>query len=131
MLRKRNESGFTLIEIMVVVVIIGLLVGLAGPKIWALLGFGQESIAETKCKDYYESAKMWKTINKKFPDSLEEMEAPLRAGETENYLRVEDDPWGNPYVLERDGRRIRVVSWGPDGEEGTEDDLMYPPLEEE
>lgn len=126
MKKTSKTKGFTLIEIMVVVVIIGLLATLVGPRIWAMLGFGQQSIAETKCKEYYDNAKTWKMVNKKYPNSLEEMEAPLKRGDGDNFIRVEEDPWGNPYVLEVDGRKIYIRSWGPDGSEGTEDDIVYP-----
>jgi hypothetical protein len=57
------------------------------------------------------------------------MEAPLKPGE-EDFLQIEDDPWGNAYLLERDGKRIIIWSWGPDGQEGTEDDIRYPPAKE-
>ena len=121
----RKQTGFTLIEIMVVVVIIGLLATLVGPRIWSMLGFGQEKIAHTKCKEYYDAAKFWRTVKKSYPSTLEEMEEPLKAGD-EPYQRIDEDPWGNDYYMERTGTKIKIWSWGPDGQEGTEDDISYP-----
>ena len=47
------------------------------------------------------------------------------------YQKVEEDPWGTDYYLERDGNKIKVWSWGPDGQEGTEDDISYPEDDDE
>jgi general secretion pathway protein G len=128
---QERQRGFTLVEIMVVVVIIGLLAALVGPEIWRMLGFGQARIAETQCKTLHDKAMMWKMINRKPPDSIEEMVAPLKDGDDENFLEsVPEDPWGNQYILEREGNKIRIYSWGEDGQEGTEDDIVYPKVKD-
>ncbi len=125
--KKNNHRGFTLIEIMVVVVIVGLLAALVGPEVWKMLGFGQEGVAQTQCKDYYDKAHYWKLRKKKFPASLEEMETPIEPDKDDSpFIRIQQDPWGNDYILEPDGKDVRVVSWGEDGQDGTSDDIMYP-----
>lgn len=127
---NRNNRGFTLIEIMVVVVIIGLLATLVGPRVWAMLFAGQQQIALTKCKGYYDDAHTWKMYHKKFPADLEEMTGPLTKNDKNPFIRVEDDPWGNPYWLDNESGSIRVSCAGPDGIEGSEDDISYPELDE-
>jgi len=83
--------------------------------------------ALAQCKRLYDAAMVWKTINRKPPDSLDEMVAPLRKGDDENFLdSVPDDPWDHPYVLKREGTKIRIYSWGEDGKEGTDDDIVFP-----
>jgi len=127
---RRARKGFTLIEIMVVVVIIGLLASLVGPEVWRMLGFGQASIAEDMCKQYYNKAHLWRTVTKKWPESLEDMKAPLHPGAEDFLDSVQKDPWGNDYQLVREGRDIYVLSWGKDGQDGTDDDIRFPEAKE-
>jgi len=119
--------GFTLIEIMVVVVIIGLLATFGGYHIIESHRHAQQKIALTKCKEYYDAAHMWQmqSPGRRLPGSLDEMHAPIRPGERD-FLKPSPDPWGNAYVLELDGKDVRVTSWGEDRQEGTEDDLVWP-----
>ena len=82
---------------------------------WSVpIGCMQPVIAKAKCREYYDRARMCPAP----PSSLEETLPP---GD-----HVVDDPWGNPYVLERQGATFRVVSFGPDGLRGTGDDFAYP-----
>ncbi len=134
MQQPRSARGFTLIEIMVVVVIIGLLATFVGPQIWQLFSKGQEDIALNKCKQIYDSVGIWKTLNRKgnqIPSDLSALAEPISKGSDEPYYKVENDPWGNKYWIERiDNKKYRIWSNGSDGADGTEDDICWPPREE-
>jgi len=130
---RKSRRGFTLIEIMVVVVIVGLLAALVGPEVWKMLGFGQEGVAQTQAKEYYDKAHFWKLKKKRFPATLRDMESPLDPDKDDSPFipKIQEDPWGNDYMLEQVGKDIRIISWGPDGQEGTEDDIIYPERRDE
>jgi hypothetical protein len=84
-------------------------------------------LARTQCKELHDKAMMWKMITRKPPESLVEMVAPLRKGDPEKFMySVPEDPWGRPYRLSREERKIRIYSLGEDGRRGSDDDIVYP-----
>ena len=123
--RKKTTRGFTLVEIMVVVVILGLLVGLVGPAVFRKLGWGQTKIAETMCKQIWDDIFLFESIQKVKITDIRDLEQPVD-GADEPWRKIDQDPWGNDYWMETDGGKRYIYSSGPDGQEGTDDDISWP-----
>jgi general secretion pathway protein G len=127
MLRMRNDAGFTLIEIMVVVFILGLLVTLVAPKIIGRTDEARRVKAGADIKAIEEALHLFKLDNGFYPSSgdgigaLVQRPATARNWNADGYLdRVPMDPWGNPYAYFSDGSDFIVKSYGADGQEGGE-----------
>ncbi|MDX2168671.1 MAG: type II secretion system major pseudopilin GspG [Deltaproteobacteria bacterium] len=125
MQRTSNQAGFTLIEIMVVVFILGLLVTLVAPRIIGRTDEARVTKAKADIKAIEQAMNMFKLDNGFYPSSAEGIaalvQAPPRAKRfnPDGYLpKVPTDPWGNEYVYQSDGRQIVVVCMGADGTEG-------------
>ena len=78
----------------------------------------QQALAE--CKAHYDILMRWVTAHGRNPETENEIRNAAQLGDK--------DPWGRAYVVETYDGKLRVVSWGPDGEE-SEDDICYPPLD--
>jgi general secretion pathway protein G len=127
MRRFTPQAGFTLIEIMVVVFILGLLVTLVAPRIIGRTDEARVTKAKADIKAIEEALNMFKLDNGFYPSSAEGIAAlvqpPPRAKRfnPDGYLpKVPTDPWGNEYLYQSDGRNIVIVSLGADGVEGGE-----------
>ena len=126
----RRRSGFTLIEIMVVVVILGLLAALVVPRIGPQVAEAQRTTAQTQIRSLEDALEMYRLHNGFYPSTQQGLDALVKAPTTSpvpkryaegGYIKkVPDDPWGNPYIDRNDNGRIRIISTGPDGEEGGE-----------
>ncbi|RLV60782.1 type II secretion system protein GspG [Parashewanella curva] len=135
MQNKRRQQGFTLLEIMVVVVIIGLLAGLVLPNV---LGNKEKADTQKAVADIVtleNALDMYKLDNGVYPTTEQGLEALVQAPtidpEPRNYRdggylrRLPQDPWRHDYILVSPGEhgKIDVFSMGPDGQAGTDDDI--------
>ncbi len=127
MQRVRDDSGFTLIEIMVVVFILGLLVTLVAPKIIGRTDEARRTKAMADIKGIEEALHLFKLDNGFYPSTTEGLQALVqrpanaRNFSPDGYLeKVPVDPWGNPYAYFSDGQEIIIKSYGGDGQEGGE-----------
>jgi general secretion pathway protein G len=132
---RRRNAGFTLMELMIVLVIIGVLAAAVTPALVARAEKAKITRAKADIVNIANQVKMFKADNSKYPETLEDLVTkPSYAKEWPQggYLeKLENDPWGNPYVLRVPGdnsREYDVISYGADGTQGGEDndaDLTY------
>lgn len=127
-LRAQLSRGFTLLEILVVLVIIGLLAGLVGPRLLSQLDRAKVTTAETQVRMLKGALETMRLDLGRFPNAEEGLQilvtAPvdgaLRLRWRGPYLdgQVPMDPWGNPYQYDprgRDTNPFALYSFGPEG----------------
>ena len=121
--REALRQGFTLIEILVVVAIIGMLGAVAVPAYMNYLADARITTTRSLIKNIEDACQMYSMKHGgKYPGQLSE----LQEGDDDNPPLLEGeitDPWGNEIKYEKRGKRIYLTSFGPDGEDGTEDDI--------
>ena len=129
--KRQVKRGFTLVEIMLVVVIIGILAALVIPKIAGNTERARVTAAQADINGGIKSALGQYEVDIGFyPKSLQDL--LVQPGNAKNwhgpYLdKLPVDPWGNPYVYYFPGKHnpsgYDLLSVGPDQKEGTEDDV--------
>lgn len=131
-----GSEGFTLIELMVVIIILGLLVGIVGFKFLGRTEEAKQTVAMLQMKTFVSALQLYRLDNGVYPttgqglDSLVKKPSsgtPPKKWIAGGYLeggKIPLDPWGNPYVYTSpgsDGRDVEIKSLGADGREGGED----------
>ena len=121
---RTTQRGFTLVEIMVVIVILGLLATLVVPNIMGASDEAKEGKAKSDVKMVADAVRMYYAKNSRIPDSLEDLVTQDERGRSE-ILELPVDPWNTPYELVAGDspRQFEVVSCGPDTSLGTDDDI--------
>ena len=113
---KLKQRGFTLLELLVVIVIIGLLAGYVAPRYFSQVGKSEIQVARAQIDAFDKALDQYRLDKRRYPTSEEGLEA-IRP-----YLRKElpADPWGRPYVYRTPGQKgeFEIVSYGRDGKAG-------------
>ncbi len=127
-MRRARQTGFTLVELLVVLAILGLLAGLVGPRVLNQLGGAKSKTANVQIKDFEQALELYKLDVGRFPSGDEGLEAlvnkPASAtGWNGPYLKRKDlptDPWGKPYLYAMPGQHgeVDIFSYGADGAAG-------------
>ncbi|MDH3496503.1 MAG: type II secretion system major pseudopilin GspG [Gemmatimonadota bacterium] len=134
MRRTRDRLGFTLIEILVVIIVLGVLAALVAPNVFSHVGKAKDVAARSQIELFGAALDAYRLDNDGYPSSTQGLEAlrrePLSDPRPRNwrgpYLRKEIplDPWGRPYDYRSPGVAnpwsYDLVSYGRDGQEGGE-----------
>jgi general secretion pathway protein G len=125
---RHGERGFTLVEILVVITIIGLIMGLVGPRVLNYLTESKAKAAKIQIESFSSALDLYFLDNGRYPSGSEGLTALVqRPGSTMTwngpYLKgavVPNDPWGNPYQYRAPGQHgtYDIMSYGADGQEG-------------
>ena len=123
----RKSAGFTLLELLVVIVIIGLLAGYVAPRYFSQVGKSEVQVAKAQIESLEKALDQYRIDMRRYPSAEEGLaalvakpaSAPTWSGP---YLKkaVPTDPWGHPYVYRMPGQKgeFEVVSYGRDGKPG-------------
>lgn len=126
--RRRNQFGFTLVEILVVITIIGLIMALVGPRVLHYLSESKVKTAKIQIQSFVTALNLFYLDAGRFPSNGEGLVAlvqPVGGFSAWNgpYLtgkNVPLDPWGKAYVYRSPGEHglYDIISLGSDGQEG-------------
>ena len=118
---RSMRAGFTLVELLVVVAILGILGTIAVQNVVGHIAKTRITAAEQGVQSLYESCTTYYIQKKKMPTSLDQLcegDEPILESDKGLY-----DPWDNKYEMEIKGKKVIIKSAGEDGSMGTEDDI--------
>lgn len=131
MIKNFRQQGFTLLELLVVMVIIGLLVSYVGPRYFNQLGKSEIKAARAQINSFQKALDVYRLENGTYPDQQQGLNALVVAPQGSSkwngpYLQktIPNDPWDHPYIYRIPGEKNEydLLSYGADGRPGGVDE---------
>ncbi len=125
---RNTQCAFSLIEVMVVVVIIGLLASVVTVGVMGFLADSRKTAAKAQMEEFRKALDLYKLKHSTYPSTSAGLKVLTKAekGMSEAYLKndIPNDPWGNEYRYRCNsaGTKFEIISYGSDGQEGGEDE---------
>ncbi|TWT90149.1 Type II secretion system protein G precursor [Pseudobythopirellula maris] len=129
--RRRKQTAFTLIEVLLVLVILVVLGSMAAGLFSGTQDRALRNAAKGQLGIFDRQIELYRFDIKKYPSSLQDLvEKPSDSAAAKNWTspyikggKIPLDPWDNEYRFSADGSTYKVWSMGPDGQDGSDDDI--------
>ena len=129
-LQKRNKEAFTLMELMVVIIILGLLASFVLPSLTGKSDEAKDKITCIEMENIAQAVKMYKIDNSSYPSTSDGLSILIEKKYFEDG-KLPKDSWGNNFVYTQNGDGFEIISFGGDKAEGGNDDIYYSKCQEQ
>jgi len=122
--KNRNKKAFTLMELMVVIIILGLLASFVLPSLTGKSDEAKEKITCIQMKNIAQAVKMYKVDNSAYPSTSEGLNILVEKKYFEDG-KLPKDSWNNSFVYTSSEDGFELISFGENKSEGGDDDIYY------
>ena len=122
--RHIRQGGFTLVELLLVVAILGILATVAIMNVGGMSDEAREKATRTSIAAIEQAARMFEIRTGKYPDSIDQLTQPLGDRPALLDKKAMNDQWGNAFSYKKTSNFIEIRSAGKDGAMNTQDDIL-------
>lgn len=126
----RNKKAFTLMELMVVIIILGLLASFVLPSLTGKSDEAKDKITCIEMENIAQAVKMYKIDNSSYPSTSDGLSILIEKKYFEDG-KLPKDSWGNNFVYTQNGDGFEIISFGGNKAEGGNDDIYYSKCQEQ
>jgi len=127
--KKKKNEGFTLIEMLIVIALLGMVAAFVGSNIFSKFDKAKVDSTKIQMKQLITALKDYRRICNSYPDTDQGLDALVQKPEVGNECKnweqsmekLPKDSWNKEFIYESDGRKFTLISLGQDGAEGGEE----------